>query len=525
MKRYIVRATVAWLALVLLVGGCAPAGTIEQQHSQPAASSGAAVPPSSPVFNGFSLFTAPTASTPQAITPKQDTYAQRAGTPLPTPELLQPAVDPALPSFIPRLPATTTVTLSARCSATLAYLAKDWVAAFQSYYPGISIELPHPYIGTTGTRELTGGQADFVLLAREPRPTDLTEFHTVYGYDMLTVPICGGSWRHAGFTDTMVFVVHKDNPLEKMTFQQIDALYSKTRNRGARAVEKWGDLGLRDPWANLSITKYGVGEWHSSEEFLRSQVLSTADRQGQWRDDILLVDDPALVAGNVAQDPHAIGYTCLSAVDADVKILSIARGAEEGYYPPTYEYVASAEYPLSRQLYLCANKRPDDALNEVLAEFLRFLMSRQAAQVVVGNGVYLPFTAVQAGEVRSLFQMPHDVIQVVIDGITNALSTPPLEWDGLVWVPLEVTVNALGGAVDYDEEQGCYLVTKGENQTRIWPGSALAYRNGEELLLEVPARIITGNTLFVPLSCISAITGFTTRYDEPAYSIYFTAAA
>ena len=61
----------------------------------------------------------------------------------------------------------------------------------------------------------------------------------------------GGSYRHFGALDALAFYVHKDNPIEKITFEQIDAIYSTTRHRGGKPIRTWGDLGATGEWACL----------------------------------------------------------------------------------------------------------------------------------------------------------------------------------------------------------------------------------------------------------------------------------
>ncbi|MBL8628435.1 MAG: hypothetical protein JNM81_02325, partial [Rhodospirillaceae bacterium] len=68
---------------------------------------------------------------------------------------------------------------------------------------------------------------------------------------------------------------------------------------------------------------------------------------------------------------------------------------------PTYEAVASTEYPLSRVVYLNTNKKPNAPLDPALAEFLRFILSRDGQAVVRDHGIFLPLRAHQANTSRA----------------------------------------------------------------------------------------------------------------------------
>ena len=148
------------------------------------------------------------------------------------------------------------------------------------------IDVDPPYAGSLGAKELVKGNLDFVFVSRELKPDDITDFHAKFGYDPLSVPVSGGSYRHFGFLDAVGFIVNKDNPIERITFDQLDALYSSTHFRGAPAATTWGDLGLGGEWANKPVHLVGVKPWNGFEEFIRQRVLSTPGHRGEWRDGI-----------------------------------------------------------------------------------------------------------------------------------------------------------------------------------------------------------------------------------------------
>jgi phosphate transport system substrate-binding protein len=77
-----------------------------------------------------------------------------------------------------------------------------------------------------------------VFVSRELRPDDIAGFRAKFGYDPLSVPISGGTYRHFGFLDAIAFFVHKDNPIEKLTFAQLDGVLSTTHHRGGGALKK-----------------------------------------------------------------------------------------------------------------------------------------------------------------------------------------------------------------------------------------------------------------------------------------------
>jgi phosphate transport system substrate-binding protein len=70
-------------------------------------------------------------------------------------------------------------------------------------------------------------------------------------------------------------------------------------------------------------------------------------------------------------------------VDRPVKILSISVNDTGPYFAPSYENVATAEYPLARNVYLNVNKKPGQPLNPVLVELYKFIWSYEGQSLVV----------------------------------------------------------------------------------------------------------------------------------------------
>ena len=102
------------------------------------------------------------------------------------------------------------------------------------------------------------------------------------------------------------------------------------------------------------------------------------------------------IAAQVARDPDGIGYSGLAFLDASVKLLPLRRDPGAPFVPPTYGAVASAAYPLARLVYLNLDRTPGRPLAPALAQFLRFIVSRDGQQVVLDQGIYLPLRAAQA---------------------------------------------------------------------------------------------------------------------------------
>jgi len=345
--------------------------------------------------------------TPALPSNKKQTDAEaeagrKFGRPAPALEILQPTLDAALPAYQPRKDLKLSGNFKGAASDVLPGLVKLWIDGFKKYYPNVNIDVPPPYAGSLGAKELVKGNLDFVFVSRELKPDDVTEFKAKFGYDPLSVPISGGSYRHFGFLDAVGFFVNKENPLEKISFDQLDTILSSTHHRGGAPITTWGQLGLKGEWADKPIHIYAIKPWNGFEEFIRQRVLSYNGKRGEWRNDLHfdLVVFP--IAHHIAEDRFGIGYSGLAYLDAGVKVLPLGESENGPFYAPTYENVAKASYPLSRLIFFNTNKTPGKPLNPAIEEFLRYILSRDGQQMILKQALYMPLRSEQANRARDL---------------------------------------------------------------------------------------------------------------------------
>ena len=358
-----------------------------------------------PIRAGTTHWALPTAEPVFPQTDEQKQKAMREGRILPAPEALWPRLDTGLASYTPAKGLKIHATYRAGSSDVLPGLVEAWVAAFRKYHPGFKLKIERPLAGSLGAIELIKGNLDLVFVSRELKPTDIATFRDRFGYEPFSVPISGGSWRHFGFLDSLAFMVHPDNPIRQLDFAQLDAAFSSTRHRGGKEIRTWGDLGLAGEWADKPVHLYGIKPWNGFEEFVRQRVLSVPGKRGEWNDHVTFDATFFVVARRVAADPYAPGYTGMSAIDSEVKILPV--GVDGGpALSPSYENVATADYPLSRLIYLNTNAPAGKPLDPVLGEFLRFILSREGQKVVLRQGIYLPLRAKQVSASRAYMNAP-----------------------------------------------------------------------------------------------------------------------
>ena len=215
----------------------------------------------------------------------------------------------------------------------------------------------------------------------------------------------GGTYRHFGFLDAVAFFVNKDNPINELTFKQLDGLLSTTYYRGSAPIRTWGQLGLKAEWYDKKIEVYAVKPWNGFEEFVRERVLcinNTTAKRGEWRKDLHFSETVFPISPAVASDKYAIGYSGLAYLTPGVKLIAVSESETGRIVPPTYDEIAKANYPLSRLVYINLNKNPSKVINPILNEFIRFIVSKEGQSVVLDQAVYIPLRVSQSAASLSL---------------------------------------------------------------------------------------------------------------------------
>jgi len=310
--------------------------------------------------------------------------------------------DTELPKFIPSLDPKTVRSLYCPQSDTTYYLVSRWIIAFSSYYPSIVLNAPVIGSGIAGPC-LANNTCDLSIIGREMLLAEQALFQTAHGYLPFEFPVAGGSYAALAFTDAMTVMVHPSNPLTRLTFAQFDAIFSTTRNRlSTMDITTWGQLGLRGEWVGRKINLIGVEVPNGFEYFLNRTLLSG----GTWKSTIVTRKTVFELATLVSLDPYSIGYTGLAFLNATVKQLPLSADGgwpyttEEYYFAPDKSNVCSRDYPLSRLIYLYANKKPDVPLDPVIKEFLTFVLSYEGQKAVEDDMIFLPLSVSVADRLR-----------------------------------------------------------------------------------------------------------------------------
>jgi phosphate transport system substrate-binding protein len=296
-----------------------------------------------------------------------------------------PSVDPKLPTY--ERVSGISGNLSSIGSDTLNNLMTLWAEEFRSFYPNVNIQIQGA--GTsTAPPAVTEGTANFGPMSRGMREGEIQAFEQRHGYPPTLIPVA---------IDVLAVYVHRDNPLEGLSIQQVDAIFSSTRRCGhPEDITRWGQVGLTGAWRNRDITLYSRNAVSGTYGYFRQHALC----DGDFKASINEQPGSASVVQGVSETIGGIGYSGIGYRTSGVRVLPLSREHGSTPVPPTAETASSGEYPLARFLYLAINKHPNRDLSPRDREFLKMVLSKQGQEVVNRDG-FIPLPESVAKEWRT----------------------------------------------------------------------------------------------------------------------------
>jgi len=274
-------------------------------------------------------------------------------------------------------------------SDTMNNLMTLWCQKFNEYYPNVRCQIEGKG-SSTAPPALIEGVSQFGPMSRKMKNKEIDEFEKATGYKPVAVPTA---------IDTLAVYVNKDNPINCLTLEQTDAIFSKTRNcGGASDIVTWGDLDLTDVWQNKPISSYGRNSASGTYGYFKKKALC----KGDYKDFVKEQPGSASVVQGITKDIYGIGYSGIGYKTSGVKTIELAKTAGK-CAAPSLENIVSGKYPLGRYLLLYLNKPPNQQLDPLRKEFLLFILSKEGQEVVIKDG-YLPLPADKVAELRAIVE-------------------------------------------------------------------------------------------------------------------------
>ena len=283
-----------------------------------------------------------------------------------------------------------------------------WEEGFRKYQPGVQFE--NRSVSTAhAIPALYFNLADIGLMGREIAPLENLAFRRMFKYDPTELAVATGSYNVPLETFAFAVLVHKDNPLARLSFDQLAAIFGCGPDRNIRT---WGQVGLAGGYAHQPIHVYGYATGSNLASFFELKVFKanvsggpTLPQGARWNCDLkeysnvydahdkVQTDSGDLMMHDLGQDPYGIAYCGIASKTGQVKTLAVSEKQAGPFVEMTRATIMDRSYPLTRSMYIYLNRAPGKPLDLKLKEFFTYLLSREGQQSITGQEVFYPLTA------------------------------------------------------------------------------------------------------------------------------------
>jgi phosphate transport system substrate-binding protein len=310
-----------------------------------------------------------------------------AGISLPGLLMAQAKLDESLPDY--EKTSGVSGNLSSVGSDTLANLMTLWAEKFKRVYPNVNLQIQAAG-SSTAPPALTESTSNLGPMSRLMKDKEIESFEKKHGYKPTAIAVA---------IDALAIFVHKDNPIEGLSLEQTDAIFSSTRTcGGAQDIKNWGQIGLEGSWAARGIQLYGRNSVSGTYGYFKKHALC----KGDFKNTVNEQPGSASVVQSISASLNGIGYSGIGYTTSSVRAIPLSRNTGKAFVAATPDNAINGSYPLARFLYIYINKEPGKALDPITAQFLTTVLARQGQEVVVKDG-YIPLpSAIAARELAKL---------------------------------------------------------------------------------------------------------------------------
>ncbi len=177
-------------------------------------------------------------------------------------------------------------------------------------------------------------------------------------------------WEFIIARDMLSLIINKDNPIDKLTKDQLAKIYSGQ-------ITNWKELGGNDQ----KITLYGRQSTSGTYVFFMEHVI-----KGDYSPEMRNLEGNQAILDSVKQDKSGIGYVGVGYVadkQNEIRIIKVAENENSEYISPIDKSKID-KYSISRPLYQYTAKKPEK--NSEVFKFINFELSEEGEKIVENSG-------------------------------------------------------------------------------------------------------------------------------------------
>ncbi|MCB9475266.1 MAG: substrate-binding domain-containing protein [Deltaproteobacteria bacterium] len=214
---------------------------------------------------------------------------------------------------------------------------------------------------STAFADMGNDATDIGMASRRVKPDEVTSLSALGN---LRAP----QSEHILGLDGIAVIVHRDNPLDKLSVEQIGQLFSG-------GVTNWNQVG----GADVAVKVYSRDSVSGTFDTFKSLVLSPNNLAVV--DSARFFEDSEKLADSVAADPGGIGFIGLPYI-REAKAVSVYQDDSVPLLPNSFT-VGTEDYLLSRRLFLYT---PATSENKHVGDFVEFALSGEGQRIAAEEG-------------------------------------------------------------------------------------------------------------------------------------------
>ncbi len=253
-------------------------------------------------------------------------------------------------------------------SDTMVNLASAWADAYGKVDKTVSVEVGGGGSGT-GVTALISGTAQIANCSRTFEEKEIADFKAKHpGKEPKEIMV--------GY-DAMSILVHKDNPLNEISIEQLGEIYKE----GGK-ITKWSQLGIAAPGGKDEIARVTRQNNSGTVHYFKELVVG---KKSEFRSGAVVANGSNDVAKIVGQTASAIGFSGMAYVTPEVKVLKVSKKSGEPAVAPSITTALDKSYPISRPLFMYSVGEPEGAVKK----YIDWILSDAGQQIEKENG-YVP---------------------------------------------------------------------------------------------------------------------------------------
>ncbi len=257
-------------------------------------------------------------------------------------------------------------------SDTLVPVAVAWAERFHQTHADIAIAVTGGGT-TTGIAALLDRTVDLANASREIKPAELEQ-----GQQRQVSPVA-----HVVGFDSLAVFVHKDNPLNAISIQELSEIYGE---KGT--LHHWSQLGVEVPGCvDQKLVSLNRHRASGTRTYFRQKVLGEDRSFFPGSRDLPNSND---VIERLAETPCAIGYSGLAYDTPRVKMLKIAHMKGDTPVAASAENALNNSYPITRPLFIYSNGPPQGDIKT----YLDWILGQEGQCLIRARG-YAPVRPVE----------------------------------------------------------------------------------------------------------------------------------